>query len=394
MTGIVLQQNGKPAPGAKICVATVFHHPPLRTNVTADEHGAFRIELIKERQYRLAVRWQTEGVDLTEGVDSKGEPVQLSGQKLPPQLVRLRPGGTLQGKLLRTEDDGPIVGARLFLDTGEILTTDQQGVFTVSGLPMKDHSLIPVVKGRVRQYVLFDTTLRTDAELELRLPRGARLKGRMTNEQGRPILGAYLRRLSSGNDLTVNGWDEACAADGSFEYSGLSTERLFYNLEASAPGYRDQSVTEDVDNPVTVVERTIRLRKESVPAFHLAVAVNAIASAASAKSQTPATTLLRRTVRGLVRDENGHRIAGAQVRWTGDLWDSSVKPTTTNAEGKYRLPDVPTGQGVLLVIANSFAPQIVPVQAKQENLDVQLSRGTSVRGTVSGTRAGRSPASG
>ena len=180
---------------AKICVATVFHHPPLRTNVTADEHGAFRIELIKERQYRLAVRWQTEGVDLTEGVDSKGEPVQLSGQKLPPQVVRLRPGGTLQGKLLRTEDDGPIAGARLFLDTGEILTTDQQGVFTVSGLPMKDHSLIPVAKGRVRQYVLFDTTLRTDAELELRLPRSALSKAASpTNREG-PILGAYLRRL-------------------------------------------------------------------------------------------------------------------------------------------------------------------------------------------------------
>ena len=59
----------------------MFHHPPLRTNVTADEHGAFRIELIKVRQYRLAVRWQTEGVDLTEGVDSDGKSVRTFGSK-------------------------------------------------------------------------------------------------------------------------------------------------------------------------------------------------------------------------------------------------------------------------------------------------------------------------
>ncbi len=149
--------------------------------------------MIKERQYRLAVRWQTEGVDLTEGVDSEGKSAELSGQKLPPQVVRLRPGGTLQGKLLRTEDDGPIAGARLFLDTGEILTTDQQGVFTVSGLPMKDHSLIPVAKGRVRQYVLFDTTLRTDAELELRLPRGALLQRPHHRRTGKADFGSVLK---------------------------------------------------------------------------------------------------------------------------------------------------------------------------------------------------------
>ena len=79
-SGVVLRQNGKPASGATICVATVFHHPPLRTNLMADEHGMFRIELIKVRQYRLAVRWQTEGVDLTEGVDSDGKSVPFGSK--------------------------------------------------------------------------------------------------------------------------------------------------------------------------------------------------------------------------------------------------------------------------------------------------------------------------
>ena len=71
-----------------------------------------------------------------------------------------------------------------------------------------------------------------------------------------------------------------------------------------------------------------------------------------------------------------------------------MKPTTTDAEGKYRLPGVPAGQGALLVIADSFAPQFVPVHAEQENLDVQLSRGPTSRGRCAAARASRSRASG
>jgi hypothetical protein len=387
LSGVVLQQNGKPAPRATICVAAVFHHPPLRTNVTADEHGAFRIDLAQDGKYRLAVRWQTEGVDLTEGIDSKGDWAELSGQKLPPQIVRLRPNGSFCGKLLRAEDGGPIAGARLFFDTGEVPTTDQAGVFIVSGLPMKVHSLIPVAKGRVRLYVLFDTTMRENAELEVRLPRGALLKGRITSETGQPIPGAFLRRLSSGNDLTLNGWDEVCAADGSFEYSGLSTERLFYNLRATAPGYRDRDVATEVDNPATVIERTIRLQKDASQ-VSLANSAAKIAPEEPENSTTRTSTLPRRTLHGRVRDEDGAAIAGAKIRWAADVWDTSVQPITTDANGKYRLSGVPAGQGALLVIADLFAPQVVAVHAEQENLDVQLSRGISLSGrvrTVSGS---------
>jgi hypothetical protein len=385
LTGIVQQQNGKPAPGARICVATVFHHPPLRADVTANDHGAFSIELLNGRQYRLAVRWQTEGADLTEGVDSDGRSVRLSGQKLPPQVVRLRAGGTLRGKLLRAEDDGPIAGARLFLDTGEVLTTDQEGIFTASGLPMKNHSLIPVAQGRVRPYVLFDTTLRTDAELELRLPRGALLKGRITDERGRPIPGACLRRFSSGDGLTVNGWDEVCAADGSFAYGGLSPERLFYGLVACAPGYLGQGVNAEVDDSTTVVERTFRLRKE--PASQLPSAKRAEWVAPAKGIAGPARRIAappRRTLRGFVRDADGVRIAGARVRWGSGPWDSSRQPVTTNAEGEFSLPGI-AGRGALVVTFESHAPQIVPVQAAQESVDVELSRGISLRGTVRGS---------
>ena len=387
LTVIVVQQDGKPAPGAKICVATLFHSPPLRTNVTADEQGAFRIDLAKGSTYSLAVRWQTQGADLTEALNSNGKAVRISGQKLPSQTVRLGPAGTLRGKLLRAEDGGLIAAARLFLDTGEVLTTDAHGAFTVSGLPMKDHSLIPVAQGRVRSYVLFDTTLRTDAELELRLPRGAIIKGRVTDEDGKPIPGAFLKRASSGATFTLNGWDEVCAPDGSFEYGGLSSQRLFYSLQAEAPGYRGQEIKTEVDNPMAVVELTVRLHKDAAapkPASMDRAKVNAPATRA-AGSQTSTTKLPRRTISGFVRDGDGDRIPGATVRWAAFLWDLSVRSTTTDAAGKYRLPGVPAGTGALLIIADSYAPQFVPVDREQENLDVRLAHGTTVRGTVRGS---------
>ncbi len=180
--------------------------------------------------YQLAIRHQGQGFDTYELSDEAGNRVALKGQHLPQQTIRLRAGGHLRGKLLADEDGRPIAGAKLFFDTGEVLSTDEAGVFEVSGLPMKNHSFIPVAKGRFRQYVLFDTTLCPQAELEIRLPLGGRITGKILDQEDNPIPGAYLKRLSSGNSLTLNGWDQVCEPDGSFEHGMASPGTLAHGL--------------------------------------------------------------------------------------------------------------------------------------------------------------------
>jgi hypothetical protein len=383
LTGVVLQENGKPAPGATITADAVFKSPPLRRMTKADDQGAFQIDLPKvsgSQRYVLAVRWKMQGAKVGDTLDKDGQTTSIQGQALPPVSVRLSMGGDLNGRLLQTEDDKPISGARLYLDTGEVLTTNARGEFHVSGLPMRDHSLIPVAPGRVRQYVLFDTTKRLYAELELRLPRGAVIQGKITNEEGKPIPGAYLTRSSSGTALTLNGWNEVCQPDGSFEYGGLSSKRLFYSLEARAPGYVAEEVSSEVKNSTQVIVRNIQLKKKQ---GELADS-SPMRNVANAKQEP--TALPRRTVGGTVRDETGSFVEGAQVRWGAFLWDRSVKPTKTDKAGRFALKSVPVGQGAVLVIADGFAPQFASFGTKDRplgsELEVVLSSGKRYLGIV------------
>lgn len=378
IAGVVLDANGQPAAGASVSAAAIFHAPPLRLSTTTDAQGGFRLDLpplTGSKRYALAVRWQRQGADLTEVSDGSGKEVAIAGQALPPVIVRLRPAGALHGKLLRTEDDGPIAGARLFIDTGEVLVTDERGGFELLGLPMAAHSLILAAPGRVRQYVLFDTTLEPEAELEIRLPRGAVLRGRLLDEQSQPIQGAYLTRSSSGTALTLNGWNELADDQGRYEYGGLAENRLFYSLTATAPGYESVEVTSEIDDPTLVIDRDIRLKKRD--------AKNELETRKSAELPTvPPRELPRRTLQGSVHDPDGNSLADADVRWGTYLWDATVKNAKTDRDGRYALAGVPGGKGAMLVLADGFAPQFVPVGEEDDLVNVRLSRGVTVRGTV------------
>jgi hypothetical protein len=384
LTGVVLRDDGMPAAGATINVAAIFHSPPVRLTTTTNKEGSFAVDLEEmhgSTSYALAVRWQMQGAVLTNAADSAGKSVEIRGQSLPPLLIRLRRGGRLHGRVLRDEDGGPIAGARLFLDTGEVVTSDDQGDFQLSGLEMRDHSLIPVSAGRVRQYVLFDTTLRPEAELEMRLPRGAVVKGHVLDEQGLPVSGAYITRASSGTALTLNGWDERCAADGSYEYGGLSAQRLFYSIEAQAPGYQSESVSSEVASPTQIIQRDLHLARVS----GREAAPNKSEHTETKTDTAPTTDLPRRTIEGMVQDDKGQPIEGATVRWGTFLWESSAPSTRTGSGGKYELTQAPEGKGAIMVVADDFAPEFVPVQAGDKRRDVQLSRGMSMRGVVRGT---------
>ena len=127
LTGAVLNDKGQPAAGATIIAAAIFHSPPLRRTAMADQNGAFQIDLPPQsgsQRYMLAVRWQGQGINLTDALDANGEATGIRGQILPSQTIRLRPGGKFHGRLLQAENDAPIAGAQLFLDTGEVLTTE------------------------------------------------------------------------------------------------------------------------------------------------------------------------------------------------------------------------------------------------------------------------------
>jgi protocatechuate 3,4-dioxygenase beta subunit len=382
LAGLVFAEDGERAAGATITVAAVFRSPPLRIVAKADEQGRFQVALPRltgSKHYDLAARWRRQGADVGETFDATGKSVSIQGQSLPPMTIRLRSGGKLRGKLLRAEDGGPIAGARLFLDTGEVLNTDERGVFEVAGLPMKDHSLIPVAAGQIRQYVLFDTTRRPDAELEVRLPAGATLKGRVVDEQGQPVAGAFVYRASSGTALTLNGWDEPCRPDGSFEYSGLPPGRT-YGLQAAAPGFRDRTVSATIEEPNDMVEVFVRLPGK--PTEHQAGSPSV--RAATEDANPPTAHVPQRTIVGTITDNDGKPLAGATVRWGHPIEDPSGSGSKSDSAGKYTVT-APQAKGTIMVVADGLAPEFAVVGEKQSRVDVKLASGTAVHGVVRGT---------
>ena len=389
LSGVVVNSAGMPAGGARVTAAAIFYSPPLRVTTTTDERGAFSVELQPvsgDTKFFLVVRWQNQGAIVEDALDTAGKKVAITGQKLPTVSIRLQPGGRLRGRLLRAEDDGPIAGGRIFLDTGEVLSVDEQGAFEVDGLALSDHSLIPVTNGRARPYVLFDTTLEPDAPLDVRLPRGAVVKGRVTDSQGQAIPGAFVSRASSGMSFTLSGWVEPCAADGSFEYSGLTTGRLFYGLQANARGYQSVDLPSEVDDPAAVIQRDVRLRPsvERPQPETLASVTSAKATDEPAEA-TKTTAVPSRDIRGKVTGPDDQAVADAVVRHGAYPWDQSVKPTKTNAQGEYVLAGVPGATGAILVIAEGLPPKFVPYTAADTRLDVKFAHGASVRGIVRST---------
>ena len=374
LTGVVFQENGERAGGATVNIA-LLHSPPVRKVVQADNEGRFQIDLSMpdgSPSISFAARWELQGAQVFKTVDQAAEPV----------IIRLRQAGRLRGRLLREEDGEPVSAARVCLDTGELLVTDEKGNFSINGLPLGEHSLMAVATGRVRKYINFDTSKRPDAELELRLPRGLSVAGKVTDENGEPVPNAYLHHPRSGTFFTLGGWCQVCQANGKFNYDGIAVNSLNFDVTASAPGYQAESVVFDLEKQSESAEVVIRLKKESPRKVAKIVGD----SEPNVQQESPAK-LRRRTVRGYVRDGDGKPVGGAEVRWGPARLDRTiVPPVTTDIRGRFILEEVPEGPDMILVIADGYSPAFQRLNATarpfDQGIDVVLNRGTEVFGVV------------
>ena len=355
LTGVVFQENGDLAAGATVHIAVLRQSPLFRRTTETDNAGCFKIDLPAASGLELvslAVRWELQGAQVLKNFETAEEVGEDKNLRTHRVSIRLQKSGTFSGRLLCEESGEPIKQARVFMDTGELLVTDEKGEFSIRGLPMGEHSLIPVAKGRARKYFNFDTSKRPEAELELRLPPSVSLVGKVTDEEGMPIPNASLAQRGSGKTLTLDGWEQLCQPDGTFEYDGIELSRRTIYLQASAPGYVSKDVLFDRKKTSSPSTLDIRLKKD--PSTEVAESASDLS--ANRIEKLPAS-LPRRTVRGFVRDSSGNPVVGAEVRWDPSRMDRSLVPSVeTDIRGRYILNNVPVGRSVLLVIAEEYAP--------------------------------------
>src|SRR5262249_11282465 len=196
------------ADGSIVWAASLERGPLQTRETTADKNGAYTLELEPGRWYI----WARRGTQGGRG-GGQHEIVIGAGQAAKRIAIRLEERGTFRGRVLESETGKPIPGARLFLDAGIILTADGKGQFEMGGLERTNHEMYVVAPGRTRTRILFDNTARTDTELDVPVPRGGKIVGRVTDQRGKPIAGAYVGKSTSGTVFSIRSLWVECDAD-------------------------------------------------------------------------------------------------------------------------------------------------------------------------------------
>jgi protocatechuate 3,4-dioxygenase beta subunit len=366
LRGTVEDRTGAPAPGALVWATRLESNAPLDVRQSAaDERGQFLLD-VSPGPWMLRARRGDEGVEGVLGMREVRE-----GSDPEPVTVRLGPPTCLRGRLFDEATGRPIAGGRIVLDDARVLTTDNQGRFYAPGLPMGHRSAEAFSPGRERKTVLFDTTFRRDAELEIRLARAGRIIGRVTDGDGRPVPGAAVKGSHSSGHLVLAAanW-ELCAPDGSFAWDGVPLNRMEIGFVARAPGFlvasRDPLRVESAETPLEVN-------------FTLKPDPSSTAAAASPHQRTDDEP--RCDVTGVVVDHSGRALEGVRLKWGVTFGD---RETRTDAVGRFGFRRVLQSGGNFVAFVPGYLPAFHSVRpGGDREVRVTLERGdTTVRGRV------------
>jgi RNA polymerase sigma factor (sigma-70 family) len=361
VTGVVYAADGSPASGAIVWAAKYSPTVLVRQETVADAQGQYALELEPGNWFFFARR----GTQGGNGPEPKNSIEIVAGRAVAPAKIRLEDRGTFRGRLLEAETGKAVSAGQLFLDEGLVLTTDADGRFQIGGLSRKNHEAFVVGAGRRRMRVLFDTTGRPDTELEILLPQGGKVVGRVTDLDGKPIPGAGVGRYTSGSYFSSNGLFVACDAEGRFEYDGVS---LLYapELTASVPGF-----FEEERSALHVPE----IGKPSELQFKLRPKPGSRAGATAPEGEK------WRVISGVIRGPDKKALEGVLVRW-GYMSNTSDIETRTDRRGEFRLT-VPDQPEVLAVLPHDFKPAFPHIiDVGDQTVNVVLQEGSTVRGRV------------
>jgi hypothetical protein len=261
----------------------------VRVHVTAVGHGD------AERAIRLAAAARAATV--------AGEPAERTED-----FVLMLADATVDGRV-RDAAGFPVRNAQITIDSqdrhagGRGAVTDENGRFSISYLAAGTYRVAVTHPG----FPSLHTQVGTESAAEVTLPFGGGVEGQVRDAHtSGPIAAA--RVAASGPGSASH--EVASGADGSFSIAPMIAGA--WTLEATAPGY--------------------------VPAAPQRVEIGAGREPGQVTARGVRIVLERgATVAGTVRDHNGQRVAGATVR-------AGRTQARTDAEGNFRLADVPTGR--------------------------------------------------
>lgn len=365
VAGAVTDEDGTPISGATVW-ANKAHYAAPRTSIETqtDDNGTFTLNLTEGR---WVVKVRKGNLFGTPAQHTQGY-IRLSEDRTSTiHEITLRPAGKLTGRLLDETTDEPIPNAKLWLDQGVQLTTDQTGTFHYEGIPQGDHVITAVTPGYERRRYLYDNSLDLDAHIVLRTRPGGAIHGRVIDEAGNPVRNASVGNSSSGSTLTLQSRFEQTGPDGAFVRDGVAYGAP-YRMSAMAEGYEESpdqwtTVYEGIDpDPMLFVLK----RESDIP-----------------EVQAPPGEIPHRLLAGTITDEEGNPIANVDVRWRStDLYTGS-DATTTNEDGAFEIPNAQDREGYLSAAIGTHLPLIEPVETGTwNNLHLTMRPGETIHGKV------------
>ena len=232
----------------------------------------------------------------------------------------------VSGFVIDKQTSRPIKSAEIFYSLyGErhSVVTDVNGHFEFLDMQPSERQYINVIAKNftTRRMVLKIVKNEVYQDFRIELTRGAKVAGIVTDENGKPIIGAKVRTFDFTNYPVIT------AEDGEFEIDGLDPAFGQYSMQVTHPNYPDVQV--------------------SFPS--------------PAAGQTALRDVILKpgvTVHGRITDLRGNPVADVDVGTTTSraMWNS-IK-AKTDEDGIYKLENVPMGELVLWAISNKHAPYV------------------------------------
>ncbi len=360
-TGIVAKfkdAEGKPVAGAELRLFRVDKPGPMtpfdpEVSVASDAKGEWHGELIPGEYIALAMKgplvaakpynptyWEIEQKDKTREFEFK-----------------LSPGGNVHISVQEAKTGKPLAKAQVVMDTGHCGVTDDKGELTLHAVPMGDHSAVAMAPPLADANLYFNSAAQPETKLSFDMVPGFEIRGRVTDTQGRPVKGAAVKDHYSGATMIV--WLNKCVTDeeGNYQLGWYTRTKPMWSMEVTHKDYAEQNRLE-----ITPPAEGLTVRSDFVMDAGMEIT-------------------------GEVRDEEGHPIKGASVRYGANWSLIGTKWDWSNAEGKFTIKKIGRTESRSIVAeAGGFAPAwqaAAPLKdPSKQPLSFVLKKGLVVKGQV------------
>jgi hypothetical protein len=234
LSGRVVDEQGEPVRGARL---TLSADRGQAASADSAPDGSFRFTDVPEGTWRLTVS--------ARGHAPAAEEVRLAGGDLDGLALRLSRGGTITGRLLGltgTERGQvrvvawPEAGGAGTVLSSAVGSVDDEGGYRVPDVGPGQWTVeASLPSGRTGRGAVQLSAPGEDATLDLEIPRGLTLSGRVLLD-GQPFSGAAVTAATVHDDGPAGSWQGTTRHDGTFEIQGVEPGRVTLAVLAQGIG--------------------------------------------------------------------------------------------------------------------------------------------------------------